>query len=1074
MAINLSGISLTSDVTGGGGVSGGVTAKMKFIPVTTLPPANEAKKTAVYLLPSKNTTTKNKYDEYVVLETASGFIWELFGQDVSVDLQSFATKTDLNKKQDKLVNQQNIRSINGIPLVGSGNIQLETLTTAEKNKILGLVDTSIKEAPADGKQYARKNGEWSEVEAAGGDVSSESTDEVAANVEESIMAQYGKNITQLGHELSEIDDKYADKIIDVTDSSTFHEELLTGVKTVEVEKTRSWSPMFSDGKNLLELKPRLSNATSGHTYEVNDDKTVTIGGEHLGSVSMFLNDESWSRADFWKQFAGKKLVLCSIGTIGNQKMNFIAKRDGREVTTSVQVMGSKTAMVTSAPLEVPADILYVRVQSDLRGDMGEYTMWHGIYEEGKAPAEVEDEFTTEATTVDTAYYKSTVSTKAFTKEYIDKNAVGGLYVMPEKFGAKGDGVTDDSVAIAKALEYANLKGLPVKMYKNYLVSSPIKVCYDGMNIEMHDVTCKSASGAAIEVDGENNTIVANSIHADYIGIEIKASKKSSTHNDFKVNSIYAKYGIVSSPSKGMLCWQNTFRFNLISGTGIDSGSVAIFTNPTGDYGMTTEFNFYGGHVTNVEYGYIGAGGNHKFYSIQVEANVKTGFWFKGSSYAQIIGDRHSEQMFLESPYLKISNIDETDGLSSASANNEQLKFISIDGIPINRIDVSEAYIKSRNKLENDFEYISDRAIGTIDCSINCGYVEESNGAYTSLAKKAYIWGRKIICVPTYNTLKTITSSVYDMRLNDNSTNCLPTTFKIGVENCAIYLHDSYIHFGINKFKVIQTDTFKAKIYNSDGLLVWNGWNKPSGCYDFEVCYSDDMGYKVGYVGAKYDGEGICWYVNGEIQTPRQDGELDKSYIETIDRDLYVDTGFVPNPNYTYKAVVNVEQDGFGAVFGSRISGTSQVVKIGRVSESTIQVINSKTGGAENSSHSTVWNDSVVEFSLNTEKFKIVGESGIYEDRVLSNSNGAESSLNIFLYQINNGGSFDKSSNHFARIQQFIIEDENGNELIHLHAALKDGVPCFYDSVSDSYKMFSGSGQVSYNKGDGSDAVVATI
>lgn len=206
MAINLSGISLTSDVTGGGGVSGGVTAKMKFIPVTTLPPADEAKKTAVYLLPSKNTTTKNKYDEYVVLETASGFIWELFGQDVSVDLQSFATKTELNKKQDKLVNQQSIRSINGIPLLGAGNIQLETLTTAEKNKVLELIVKAIEDAPTDGKQYARKDGEWSEVEATGGggSVSAEETDEIAASVEESIMTQYGTSIAQLGLELSEI------------------------------------------------------------------------------------------------------------------------------------------------------------------------------------------------------------------------------------------------------------------------------------------------------------------------------------------------------------------------------------------------------------------------------------------------------------------------------------------------------------------------------------------------------------------------------------------------------------------------------------------------------------------------------------------------------------------------------------------------------------------------------------------------------------------------------------------------------------------------------------------------------
>ena len=141
MAINLSGISLTSDVTGGGGVSGGVTSKMKYIPVTTLPSADTAKKNAVYLIPSKNATAKNKYDEYVVLQTENGYIWELFGQDVSVDLQSFATKTDLNKKQDKLVNQQNIRSINNVPLVGAGNVNFEVFATAaEHKKVIDFVN----------------------------------------------------------------------------------------------------------------------------------------------------------------------------------------------------------------------------------------------------------------------------------------------------------------------------------------------------------------------------------------------------------------------------------------------------------------------------------------------------------------------------------------------------------------------------------------------------------------------------------------------------------------------------------------------------------------------------------------------------------------------------------------------------------------------------------------------------------------------------------------------------------------------------------------------------------------------
>ena len=898
MAINLSGISLTSDVTGGGGVSGGVTSKMKFIPVTTLPPADEAKKTAVYLLPSKNTTTKNKYDEYVVLETASGFIWELFGQDVSVDLQSFATKTDLNKKQDKLVNQQNIRSINGIPLVGAGNIQLETLTTAEKNKILGLVDTSIKEAPADGKQYARKNGEWSEVEAAGGDVSSESTDEVAASVEESIMAQYGTNITQLGLELSEIkeqlgegggsvdaytkaesDERFADKIVDVTDAKVWHEELLDGKKIVEIQKDMGWEAMRCKSNNILSIAPKYIGANPGVTIESDNRGRVRVHGTlATKNAELCLQDETYNLPQ-WNKYKGKTAVICARGIVDSIRGSFSLVEGGWS-TVKPSVWSKAGEYVISEPFVIPENFKYCRISCKVFGDIGtavDATLWAGMFivEDG-VPIACDDEFEIEDETVCTLWYESVVNTFANTKEYIDKNAVGGLYVMPEKFGAKGDGVTDDSDAIENALKYAAEKSLPVKMYKNYLVSKPINIPYDGLDIEINNIV-NSGTSSALRINGCKNTIKINSIvtqnaSISNTAIEVRVDTRTITYNTLYVDYIYSKYGIVLNVDKPYLCYQNTFEFRQIRGLGINSGSVAITDVPEGVKGYTSENTFTGGHIGYCDIAYKGTFCNTKFYNIHLE-NDGLGFEVVGNPNGMIVGARYAEHIMSHN-LVKFTGSTTDNTEHSNSGDSPGIRFISPSSIPIDRIDVSGNYEFMEYDSGDKFS-ISDRCVSVLDCPIACNYPTNDADYYSHLGKMAYIWGRKIICVPKTKARYAIEGNTLDLR-NNSKLGILPTTFVVKGGNTTIYLHDSYIHLGISEFDVIQTSTSKAKIYNSDGKLIWNGWTKDAGTYKFEVSKSNEDGYDVVENSARYDGHGICWYVNGEFQT---NGVLDEFVVE---------------------------------------------------------------------------------------------------------------------------------------------------------------------------------------------------
>ena len=77
-------------------------------------------------LPKKVSTSINKFDEYIYVNNQ----WEKVGEVTpEVDLKDYYTKqetdTIVNVKQDKLVSSVNIKTINGQPILGSGDIVIE-------------------------------------------------------------------------------------------------------------------------------------------------------------------------------------------------------------------------------------------------------------------------------------------------------------------------------------------------------------------------------------------------------------------------------------------------------------------------------------------------------------------------------------------------------------------------------------------------------------------------------------------------------------------------------------------------------------------------------------------------------------------------------------------------------------------------------------------------------------------------------------------------------------------------------------------------------------------------------------
>lgn len=85
-------------------------------------------------------------DEYVTKQEleSKGYLTE--HQDIS----GLATKEELSGKQDTLQSGENVKTINGQSILGSGDLEIQTDTGG------------ISDAPSDGKKYVRSNGNWIE------------------------------------------------------------------------------------------------------------------------------------------------------------------------------------------------------------------------------------------------------------------------------------------------------------------------------------------------------------------------------------------------------------------------------------------------------------------------------------------------------------------------------------------------------------------------------------------------------------------------------------------------------------------------------------------------------------------------------------------------------------------------------------------------------------------------------------------------------------------------------------------------------------------------------------------------
>ena len=201
------------------------------------------------------------------------------------------------------------------------------------------------------------------------------------------------------------------------------------------------------------------------------------------------------------------------------------------------------------------------------------------------------------------------------------------YVTPEMFGAKGDGVTDDSVAIQKAIDYLVTGGVVNFLPKTYLVNTQININKPGISLRgskasregfgTRIITNLDLDEPLVEVkyENSNNMLIGGSIEdIAFMGNNTRQNMEGAKNRDciliknvteFNIKNVYIS-GFKKSGIKAIDWWDS-----VVIGLEIRACGTATTTDTNidgypalllgGDDDSTNSIHFFGLHIEECPY-----------------------------------------------------------------------------------------------------------------------------------------------------------------------------------------------------------------------------------------------------------------------------------------------------------------------------------------------------------------------------------------------------------------------------------------------------------------------------------------
>lgn len=471
--------------------------------------------------------------------------------------------------------------------------------------------------------------------------------------------------------------------------------------------------------------------------------------------------------------------------------------------------------------------------------------------------------------VDTMIHESTAKYIESTKEYVENHIpdikafwTEEIYVLPEKFGAVGDGVADDTQAISDCISYAKTYGKAVKGFNKYKTTGTIVLDGRYLDVYLNEINY-TGNGAAVSLQHNNIIFGFHRITSSNVGIAFEGSSNYARLCQVTGNEISSTGNCIELGDMTFYC---TCEVRFLS----SSNSNCIYRNYVSTFGGG-EFVFRSSscHCPN---GYVVYNvGSGKFYDFTVEGDCKYGLY--NPSGCLCVGWRHREQT--DGMTYKVIQEDESYNNGALITFTQQpngqgldaFRYISTDPIPWYSIDLSavEGY-ESIPTGQDSIEEWHKLSYTGIDIGITIRGVGATR--LTTFGNKTYFIGGNLVCVPEHRKICEFEQAEYDLTLYGSAdaedirtatsyelAKAWATDFVTEYSHTDLYLNASYGAIGYNDITLTQKDGNTATIYDKMGNVLFDGTNAGNGKWSMK-CYIDrsSMG--------RYEGSSEWWCYDG--------------------------------------------------------------------------------------------------------------------------------------------------------------------------------------------------------------------
>ena len=650
-----------------------------------------------------------------------------------------------------------------------------------------------------------------------------------------------------------VEQNVIDNMMIVTSTEEQSEHDISGILNQIKFLNTDWSFGTCMYANTLNEFPDVGTGTVTQTYftmQKNHHFIKCNGSQsQYSSVEIFYgNGEQYAGKTYTVYFLSKSNI-----TSGDIRLRVYAKNAGGTDLAYTSFISGKNAGVYSESFTFPEGTKIIRALVNFSGatnEMSNNIYYIGMYAAGSTVVNTRAMVTGEDYTynifdnsivngVSTFTHNSVVEYAANTKQYVDNLSfdINELltYITPEGFGAVGDGVADDTIAVQECITYGIANRKFVKGFNKYKITSPIVMDGDNWDIELNNVIYTGAD-TAIKIGGRFNKLTFDEITATSTGAKgisfIASSQSNPDTNRIRIygNSITSdKECINYTPTSGyyilytVLTIKRMYSYN---------GDCICVDDQLKSY--AGEISVYDAWFS-CEHGWCFNGNFVKMFNCTMESNCYGGVY---ANTATISNCRARELM----DCLMAGNVHYSDRsgilfkMKEGGTTNGHLKIDIDDWVYYGSIDLTDAKVMTN---EVSGSSANNAQFGVVTSPIVYGDLNPVYGMYP-LGSKMYLHGKDKICVPQLESVVTINSQTianpadYDMRDKPyGEERYLPfaTKFIVDVQDCVIHLSPSYCPEGYSEF-IVDMRKYMATIYDRRDNLIFNPAQYTNGVYKF--------------------------------------------------------------------------------------------------------------------------------------------------------------------------------------------------------------------------------------------------